>query len=151
MENDLKKLASVMPGERILLLPHCLRQSNSCAARYDQEGLQCAACNSRCSVNILKSAALEYGYKGVCVAPGGRLAIKYIKEKRPAAIVAVACAKELMEGVEGVKALAADRIDPLIVIIPLSKDGCLDTEVAVEEALEVIRRGCLTAVGGKLA
>jgi hypothetical protein len=151
MENDLKKLERINPAERILLLPHCLRQSNTCHARYDQEGLQCASCNSRCSVNVLRAAALEFGYKGVCVAPGGRLAIKYIKEKCPAAVVAVACAKELMEGAEGVKSLAKDQIEPLIVIIPLSKDGCLDTEVEVEEAIVIIRTGCLEAVGEKLA
>jgi hypothetical protein len=98
-------------------------------------------------VNHLRSAALEYGYQGVCVAPGGHLAIKYVKEKRPRAIVAVACEKELEEGVQGVKALAKEKISPLVVIIPLLKNGCLDTEVDVEKALEIISAGCLAAAG----
>jgi uncharacterized protein len=147
MSNQLKQLSQVIPSARILLLPHCLRQSNTCQARYNQQGLQCAACNPDCSVNRLRAAALEYGYKGVCVAPGGHLAIKYVQEKSPRAIVAVACEKELEEGVQGVKSLVKEKINPLIIIIPLTKNGCLDTEVDVEQALEIISTGCLETAG----
>ena len=146
MDNNAEQLSQIMPAERILILPHCLRQSNTCRAKYDREGLHCAACNPDCPVNRLRSAALEHGYKGVCVAPGGKLALNFVKEKRPKAIVAVACEKELHEGV---KALAEAEISPLIVIIPLLKDGCLDTEVDVEGALEVIGTGCMEAVGNR--
>jgi len=148
--DNLQELMSIAPYERILLLPHCLRQSSSCRASYNQEGLQCAACNTECVVNILRGAALEAGYKGVCVAPGGHLALKYVQEKKPRAIVAVACEKELREGVEGVKDLAELIELPVIVIIPLVKDGCIDTEVDVQAALDVINAGCMEPAGNKV-
>ena len=142
MDDLIKQLSQILPSERILLVPHCLRQSNTCKATYNQEGLQCIKCNADCSVNQLRSAALELNYKGVCVAPGGRLALKFVKEKSPLAIVAVACEKELEEGVQGVKGLADENSAPLIVIIPLVRDGCVDTEVDIKKALEVIGAGC---------
>ena len=78
---------------------------------------------------------------------GGRLAVNYVKETKPRAIVAVACEKELGEGVQGVRELA-DNADaaPVMVIIPLSKDGCVDTEVDEEQVLEVIALGCSLAL-----
>jgi hypothetical protein len=64
-------------------------------------------------------------------------------------VVAVACEKELAEGVEGVKALAKVNLTPLTVIIPLVKDGCVDTEVDVVKALEIITTGCMETIGNK--
>jgi hypothetical protein len=69
--------------------------------------------------------------------------VKYVKEKRPKAIVAVACQKELEEGIHGVRELSSsDRLTPPIVIIPLAKDGCVDTEVDEEQAIKMITLGC---------
>ncbi len=146
MDELLMELSKISPADRILLLPHCLRQSNTCKAVYNQEGLQCAKCNPDCAVNRLSNMADECGYKGICVAPGGRLAIKYVEKNRPLAIVAVACQKELEEGVQGVKALAKEQIEPLMIIIPLTKDGCVDTQVDVEEALTIINTGCMETI-----
>jgi hypothetical protein len=78
------------------------------------------------------------------VAPGGRLAVKYIGDTRPRAIVAIACAKELEEGIDGVDVLNGEGYAPLFAVIPLSKDGCVDTEVDVRAALEIIGLGCVT-------
>jgi len=87
--------------------------------------------------------ALHLGYKGVCIAPGGRLAVNYVKETHPEAIVAIACQKELEEGVHGVQQLSdSGRPAPVIAIVPLAKDGCVDTEVDEERAMEVIGLGC---------
>ncbi len=91
MNNPYEELAKIMPSQRVLLLPHCLRQSRSCHGTYDANGLHCAGCNPECSVNVLRTAASDLDYKGICVAPGGSLALKYIREKQPEAIVAVAC------------------------------------------------------------
>jgi hypothetical protein len=142
MDECLEKLARIVPSERILLLPHCLRHADSCRAKYDRHGLQCAGCNPDCSINKLRAVALRYGYRGVCVAPGGRLAVQYVQDTRPRAIVAVACGKELQEGEEGVRTLLEGDDAPLIVRVPLSKDGCVDTEVDDVKATEVIAIGC---------
>lgn len=143
MDNKRGRLAKIEASERVLILPHCLRQSNRCQAKYDSQGLQCAGCSSDCAIKILRNAALKARYKGVCVAPGGNLALKYVKEKQPEAIVAVACEKELREGIQGVKALTEIGNVPLIVIVPLIKEGCVDTEVDVNGALETILTGCI--------
>ena len=86
------------------------------------------------------------GYKGVCIAPGGSLALKFIQKTKPLGIVAVACVKELAEGVCAVRELAekgivqsgGQDIAPVIFTIPLTKDGCVDTEVDEDEALRII-------------
>ena len=143
MDDNIEQLSQIVPSDRILLLPHCLRRSNTCQAKYDLHGLQCAECNPDCSINILRREALKYGYKGVCVAPGGHMAINFVKEYQPKAIVAVACSKELEEGMEEVAKLVHEGVAPVIVIIPLMKDGCLDTEVDDAQALEVIGTGCI--------
>ena len=140
-------IEAVPPHERVLLLPHCLRMSGRCRAASREDGLACVGCSEECRVNILRSHALALGYKGVCVAPGGSLALRYVKDRRPSGIVAVACDKELREGVEGVRDLAADHgIDlPAIVIIPLTREGCVDTEVDIDAAIATLELGCTTS------
>lgn len=83
---------------------------------------------------------MEKGYKGVCVAPGGSMVLRFVEEMAPLGIVAVACEKELEMGVRGVETLALDeRIRmPTITIVPLSKDGCVDTEVDIALVLDVL-------------
>jgi hypothetical protein len=66
------------------------------------------------------------------------MALRYVKEHSPKGIVAVACPKELDEGVKGVKdMLGVDS--PPIVLVPLTKEGCVDTEVDVDQAIRAIR------------
>jgi hypothetical protein len=142
MNSILEYLSRIHPSARILLLPHCLRQSDSCKAKYSAQGLNCAGCNPDCSVNRLRTAAVNYGYKGICVAPGGRLAVNFVRENHPDAVVAVACQKELEEGVHGVRELTGQAVKPLIIVIPLLKDGCVNTEVDIEKALNIIACGC---------
>jgi hypothetical protein len=138
-----KQMADIAPEDRILLLPHCLRRTETCQGKYTKQGLDCYECNPECPVNLLRQAALDLGYKGVCIAPGGILALKYVQEIKPKGIVAVACDKELQEGIHGVLELAGDKQPALpIVVIPLSHDGCVDTEVNIDMAIEKIALGC---------
>ncbi|MDZ7836786.1 MAG: DUF116 domain-containing protein [Actinomycetota bacterium] len=138
-----EKLAAISPRDRILLISHCLRPSQLCEARVGKQGLECRdGCPNRCTIGRLRILAQKLGYKGVCIAPGGSMALKYIKEKKPKGIVAIACYKELEEGVCAV----ADTLNqykirqlPVIVTVPLTKDGCVDTEVDEEEAERIIR------------
>jgi len=140
-----QRLAQVPPAQRILLLPHCLRDSQRCQATYGPGGLECRACQPACTINRLRRAAEEAGYGGVCVAPGGSLAVEYVRQHRPRAIVAVACPKELEMGLEAVANLGQnpDWGAPVAMVIPLLKDGCVDTQVDVERVLAVIRLGVL--------
>ncbi len=135
-----ERLSQIDASQRILLLPHCLRPSQTCPGKYNKQGLVCPEdCAEDCIIGRLRKAALRLGYKGVCISPGGRLALKYVQESSPQGIVAVACQKELEEGIRGVKELAGgDELMPPIVVVPLTRDGCVDTEVDEVEVLRVL-------------
>ena len=73
------------------------------------------------------------------------MALKFIKEKNPKGIVAIACMKELAEGVDAVNELGGNGKNngsgnnaPIVIAVPLLKDGCVDTEVDEEEAERII-------------
>ncbi|MGD9840848.1 MAG: DUF116 domain-containing protein [Candidatus Bipolaricaulis sp.] len=133
-------LAGIPPAERVLLLPHCLRPSQTCPGRPSRDGFQCPEdCGERCAIRSLRTEALRLGYKGVCVAPGGALALRFVREARPRAVVAIACAKELREGEEALADLGPAH--PFVAVVPLSRDGCVDTEVNLDAALALLRAG----------
>ena len=71
------------------------------------------------------------------------MALKFIKKTDPGGVVAIACMKELEEGVCAVKELVEEKKKsgqpPVIVSVPLLKDGCVDTEVDEDEAKRIIR------------
>jgi hypothetical protein len=139
--NHEEELAAVDPSERVLLLPHCLRPSETCPGKYSKLGLVCPDdCTETCAIRVLRNAALKVGYKGICVAPGGSMVLRFVKKLMPRAIVAVACPKELELGLKGVEEIARDEAFemPTVVVIPLSKDGCVDTEVDLDYALAVV-------------
>lgn len=126
--------------ERVLLLSHCLRPSQTCPGKFSREGLNCpAGCQEDCVIHRLRDIALKLGYKGVCIAAGGAMAVRYVKEHRPKGIVAVACNKELEEGVEAVGKLADGEDEtPAVVTVPLLKDGCVDTEVDTDQVIRAL-------------
>ena len=139
-----ERLSQIDPSQRVLLLSHCLRPSQTCPGKFSKQGLQCTEdCTESCAIGRLRRAALNIGYKGVCTAPGGRLALRYVLENSPLGIVAVACLKEVEEGICSVKELIGNQeLAPPIVTASLTTDGCVDTEVDEEQALEIIALGC---------
>ncbi|MBC7222590.1 DUF116 domain-containing protein [Candidatus Bipolaricaulota bacterium] len=135
-----EELLGIPPSERVLLLPHCLRPSALCPGRPTKDGFQCPPdCPiTDCPIGILRKEAERLGYKGVCVAPGGALALRFVQEKKPKLVVAVACQKELLEGTEAVTKMESP---PQVATLPLLRDGCVDTEVDLSAALELLREG----------
>lgn len=132
-------VASVPFPQRVLLLPHCLRPSQDCPGKMTKKGLDCTGCSlTDCAIHKLRAAAAEVGYGGVCVAPGGRLAVRFLAEHQPAGVIAIACDKELEEGLEAIAQMEWESDQPIVVTFPLSQDGCVDTEVDVEMAREII-------------
>ncbi len=137
------QLSSIVPSQRILLLSHCMRPSQTCPGRFNKEGLQCPAdCVNECVIRNLRRVAADLGFLGVCIAAGGAQALRFVKEKKPRGIVAVACDKELEEGVQSVGKLEQDLEElPIILVVPLLKDGCVDTEVNEDEVVRVMKLG----------
>lgn len=148
MNNNYKDngLSHIDPSQRVLLLSHCLRPSQTCPGKFNKTGLICPEdCTEDCVIKRLKETASSSGYKGSCVAAGGAMALKFVKEHNPKGIIAIACEKELSEGVDGVKEMAKDEKEiPAIVVVPLISDGCVDTEVDEEQAVREITSGCLS-------
>lgn len=138
---NVDELAAIAPGERVLLLPHCLRPIGACPGTYSREGLICPDdCAEPCAIRILGTKARELGFKGVCVAPGGSMVLRFVKRTDPKGIVAVACEKELELGVRGVEELVAsgEFQMPAIAVVLLIEDGCVDTEVDIVRAIEIL-------------
>ena len=129
------------PTKRVLLLPHCLRPSQDCPGKMTKQGLDCTGCTRvECAIYQLCAAAAEAGYESnsICVAPGGRLAMRFLVEHQPDSVVAVACDKELEEGLEAIEQIEWENGRPVVAAVPLLRDGCVDTEVDVALARSVI-------------
>jgi uncharacterized protein len=117
-------------SERILFLPHCLKNSEKCKAPIGKYGLECLDCG-QCQITELRKMALDLGYKGVYVAPGGSLVYKIMVEQRPKAVVGVGCAAEVDMGMDK----ASENNIPVQGVI-LLRDGCKDTRANLEEVKE---------------
>ena len=127
-------------ARRVLLLPHCLRPSQGCSGQMTKQGLDCTGCvRGDCAIFQLRTAAIEVGYMATCVSPGGRLAAKFVAERAPAGVIAVACRKELEEGLDTARKTEWTEGMPAAALIPLLRDGCVDTEVDIAAAQVIIR------------
>lgn len=96
-----------------------------------EECLRCGQCN----VEALLTLRDRYGVP-CCMARGGREALNYVREKNIEAVVAVACEKELVDGIRAcfpkpVLAVTNHRLNGPC------RDTCVDIP-AVEEALKSI-------------
>jgi hypothetical protein len=132
-------VARVPFAQRVLLLPHCLRPSQDCPGKMTKQGLDCTECSiTSCAIYQLRAAAAEAGYMGVCVAPGGRLAVRFLAERQPAGVVAIACDKELEDGLEAIAQMEWTNGRPAVATVPLSRDGCVDTQVDLRTARSVV-------------
>ena len=82
-------------NEILILLPHCI-QNYDCTNRITNDINNCADCN-KCVIKELKSISKKYSVK-VAIATGGTLARKIIVESKPKCIIAVACQRDLVDG-----------------------------------------------------
>lgn len=70
------------------------------------------------------------------------MALRFVKDSEAKGIVAIACPEELRMGVEAVTTMNEHQNScPAIVIVPLTKDGCVDTQVDAGLVLRAIRLG----------
>ncbi len=129
----LQKLGGSVPAERILLLlPHCL-QRHDCDRRITFNPYNCTRCGG-CPVGSLLDLADRTGVK-IAIATGGTLARRHIKELRPLAVVAVACPRDLGQGM-----LDAYPVPVAGVENSRPAGDCLDTQVDIASVEETINR-----------
>lgn len=111
-----------MVMEKIIFLPHCLRNQN-CKAKLEADGYHCLNCG-KCEIGGFKKKAEEFGYN-VFIVPGASMIRKIMEEHGSAEmVVGVACESELKEGAKLMR-----RYKIKAKTLQLLKDGCVNTEV----------------------
>jgi len=83
------------PGEILILLPHCL-QNTECMIRVTVDINNCQECG-KCKISDLKKLARKTGVN-MAIATGGSLARRIIIKHKPKFIIAVACERDLVDG-----------------------------------------------------
>lgn len=128
------KFANIDVKDRILVVPQCLRHLK-CPARLDPNlGITCKECGM-CVINDLKQESERLGYR-FYVVPGGTFVERIVKAVKPKAAFGVACHRDLnmaMNGLSNWKCIVQG--------LPLIKDGCVQTEVDLEELFRRMRLG----------
>lgn len=87
----------VKPEQLLILLPHCL-QNSDCAVRITGSVSNCKACG-KCRIKDLVSLSEKYGFQ-MAVATGGTLARRIVVERKPKLIIGVACERDLTSGIQ---------------------------------------------------
>ena len=118
------------PEHLLLLVPHCL-QNSKCDVRMDIDMTACRLCG-RCQVKDLIKLAEEYGIRRA-IATGGELALQRTRDKSVQAVVAVACEKELRQGI-----FAAFPKAILGVVNERPHGPCKDTRVNLDDVRHAI-------------
>jgi len=126
LKNEIHRenFGKVLPKYKLVFLPQCLRKSSRCKAKLGEEGYECVACSKDCKASEIKRLGEAAGYN-VFIVPGGSMVSKIAGKYNPRAVVGIACMKELVMALDGVKVPTH--------AIELLKDGCVDTDVDLEK------------------
>ncbi|MGD2175372.1 MAG: DUF116 domain-containing protein [Candidatus Brocadiaceae bacterium] len=133
MMNALTRLrrSRCRPEELLILVPSCLQRSD-CRQKITNDINECRRCG-RCKVKDIIELGERYGVR-CAVATGGRLALEMAMETDVKAVVAIACEKELQQG------MFSMFPKPGLGIINIRPHGpCKDTDVDLEEVEEAIQ------------
>jgi len=118
------------PEDIIILIPHCI-QKNSCKLKVTNKIENCAKCGL-CNISDLAKLKEATGIN-IFVATGGTLARKIIIENKPKAVIAVACERDLISGIQDVKQI------PVLGVFNKRPNGpCVDTLVDMHEVKDAI-------------
>jgi geranylgeranyl diphosphate synthase type II len=113
-------IGSVPFNRRILLLPHCLKNSKLCKGQEDELGLLCSECGN-CSISGLLREAENLGYVAI-VTEGTTITARLIESGKVDAVIGVGCMDVLKKMFVSVSRFAIPGIG-----IPLLNCGCIDT------------------------
>jgi uncharacterized protein len=116
-------------NKKLVFLPQCLRDSKNCKAKINEDGYVCAKCSLECKARQVKELAEKLGYR-VFLVPGGSMIKTVIDREGPKAVMGVACIKELN--------MAFDEIKLPVQGVELSRDGCVNTDVNLEDVRKVL-------------
>ena len=120
-----------VPADKLLVLvPHCL-QLASCTHKITRDPNNCKRCGG-CNIGDLMKLSEELGFV-FFVATGGTLARQVVIKNRPQAVLAIACERDLMSGIQDVYPL------PAVGVLNIRPNGpCYNTRVDIDEVKRVL-------------
>lgn len=125
-----KQVKKFKASEVLILLPHCL-QFASCPHKITYDIDNCVECG-KCVIADFKALKQEYGVT-IKVATGGTLARKIISDTKPKVIIAVACHRDLTEGIKDIEVI------PVVGVLNERPNGpCFNTTCDIAKIKEVL-------------
>lgn len=116
----------------LILLPHCI-QMEDCELKITKNIHTCKMCG-KCDIKGLVDVSDKYKID-INVATGGTIARRIVKEKRPDIILAVACERDLLSGIQDTHPL------PVIGVLNERPFGpCINTKVSINTIDKVLQR-----------
>ncbi len=125
-----EKFKKLAPEDIIIVMPHCLRAPD-CSAKLGESGLECIECG-RCEIGQVKTLAKEKGID-VYVVPGSTFIKNVVQQREFKGVIGVACHQDLNLAMMGL----SDHITQGVYLL---KDGCINTEVNVDEIIDLINQ-----------
>lgn len=124
------KNIAVTPERLLILLPHCLQKA-SCPHKITINITNCQRCGG-CKIGSLIELAEEFKIR-LAIVTGGTAARKVIEKVRPKAVVAVACERDLISGIQDAYPL------PVLGVLNERPQGpCYNTIVSLSQVRESI-------------
>lgn len=120
------RLGIRVPADKLLVVtPHCL-QLATCPHKITRDPYNCKRCGG-CDIGALVTLSEEMGFH-FFVATGGTLARQIVYNTRPKAVLAIACERDLMSGIQDVYPL------PAVGVLNIRPNGpCYNTHVDMAE------------------
>ena len=127
------RLGIRVPADRLLVVtPHCL-QLATCPHKITRDPNNCKRCGG-CDIGALVALSEEMGFH-FFVATGGTLARQIVYKTRPKAVLAIACERDLMSGIQDVYPL------PAVGVLNIRPNGpCYNTHVDMAEVRRQLER-----------
>lgn len=126
-----ESLTGKVAGPVLVLLPRCIQRSE-CKQLIIEDAENCKRCGE-CPMAELMDVRAGFENVEYYVLTGGRVAADVIKKARPAAVIGVACERELLAGIELVDGI------PVVGLANVRPEGpCLHTQVCIEDFEETL-------------
>jgi len=125
------QVMAVPTSRRLLLLPHCLRDTETCPAEYDEFGLRCEDCGA-CRLTGLRELARQRGYR-VLIAEGSPIVMQIILAGHVDAVLGVACLNSLEKALEKILLVGLPSM-----AVPLLASTCRHTSTDEDWVIEMI-------------
>jgi len=129
---------SLLPDKILILLPHCLQNYN-CTYRITNDIRHCNECK-QCIIYVFKELIEKYRIQ-VVIATGGTLARKVIIDLRPYLIIAVACQRDLVDGI-----LDAYPIPVFGILNERPNGPCVNTTVDINQIDNFLENICVREI-----